>query len=71
MKYNTDQIKTFDREHVWHPDTSTIRPLKTYPVESAKGVYLPLMDGTRLNDGMSSWWAAIYRLQSSGVEWRH
>lgn len=37
-----------------------INPLKTYPVESAQGVYIHLMDGTRLIDGMSSWWAAIH-----------
>ncbi len=54
------QLQEFDKTHLWHPYTSMTRPLKTYPVESAQGVHLTLMDGTRLIDGMSSWWAAIH-----------
>ncbi|WP_348666278.1 adenosylmethionine--8-amino-7-oxononanoate transaminase [Arsenophonus symbiont of Ornithomya chloropus] len=50
----------FDIKHIWHPYTSMINPMPSYPIITASGVELELADGRKLIDGMSSWWAAIY-----------
>ncbi len=53
-------MNSFDRDHLWHPYTSTTAPLPAYEVASASGVRIRLKDGRELIDGMASWWCVIH-----------
>lgn len=59
-----DELLAIDRDHVWHPYSSSLDPVTTRLVESASGVRLRLReaDGStrEVVDGMASWWCAIH-----------
>jgi len=55
-----DKLLASDKKHIWHPYSAMDSDLPVYPVESARGVRIKLVDGRELIDGMSSWWCAIH-----------
>jgi adenosylmethionine---8-amino-7-oxononanoate aminotransferase len=54
------KLLDLDRLHVWHPYAAMPNLLPVFPVESAQGVHIQLMDGRSLIDGISSWWTCIH-----------
>ncbi len=54
------QLLDFDRLYVWHPYAAMPNSDPVFPVESAQGVHIQLMDGRVLIDGISSWWTCIH-----------
>ena len=56
----SEQLLRFDREHVWHPYTSAVAPLRTREAVSTGGARIRLRGGENLVDGMASWWCAVH-----------
>ncbi|SEG83074.1 adenosylmethionine-8-amino-7-oxononanoate aminotransferase [Thermomonospora echinospora] len=55
-----ERLRSYDREHVWHPYGPMPAAVENHPVVAAEGVRLAMADGRTLIDGMSSWWAAVH-----------
>jgi adenosylmethionine-8-amino-7-oxononanoate aminotransferase len=60
VNLDPDKLLAIDKNHIWHPYSAMDSGLPVYPVESAQGVHIKLVDGRKLIDGMSSWWCAIH-----------
>ncbi len=50
----------FDQAHLWHPYASLPPTYPNIVIDHADGIYIVTQDGTRLIDGMSSWWASVH-----------
>ena len=59
---STSSLSTndFDQQHLWHPYASLPPTYPNIVIDHAEGIYIVTKDGTRLIDGMSSWWASIH-----------
>jgi len=53
-------MKAFDKAHILHPYAPSTPLADMQFVKSASGVYLELDDGSKVIDGMSSWWSVIH-----------
>lgn len=61
MTLNSNQITNdFDQQHLWHPYASLPPTYPNIVIDHADGIYIVTQDGTRLIDGMSSWWASVH-----------
>ena len=57
---STKSKNDFDQQHLWHPYASLPPTYPNIVIDHADGVYIVTEDGTRLIDGMSSWWASVH-----------
>lgn len=61
MTINMDKSTSdFDQQHLWHPYASLPPTYPNIVIDHADGIYIVTQDGTRLIDGMSSWWASVH-----------
>ena len=57
---STKSTNDFDQQHLWHPYASLPPTYPNIVIDCAEGIYIVTQDGTRLIDGMSSWWASVH-----------
>ena len=57
----------FDQAHLWHPYASLPPTYRNIVIDHADGIYIVTQDGTRLIDGMSSWWASVHGYNHSAL----
>ena len=59
---STSNLSTndFDQQHLWHPYASLPPTYPNIVIDHAEGIYIVTKEGTRLIDGMSSWWASVH-----------
>lgn len=57
---STKLTNDFDQQHLWHPYASLPPSYPNIVIDHADGIYIVTEDGTRLIDGMSSWWASVH-----------
>ena len=57
---STKSTNNFDQQHLWHPYASLPPSYPNIVIDHAEGIYIVTEDGTRLIDGMSSWWASVH-----------
>ncbi len=56
-----------DRANLWHPYASAVNPPPVLGAAASDGAFITLDDGTRLIDGISSWWCAAHGHSRSEV----
>lgn len=59
-RFTEADLLALDARHVWHPYASIHSEVPVFPVARCEGAEIELTNGTRLIDGMASWWSAIH-----------
>ena len=57
---DVDFLRRYDRTCVWHPYASLRNPPEALVASGAEGMYITLADGSRLIDGVASWWCMAH-----------
>jgi len=59
-RVNGSDLNRRDRTSVWHPYTPLVGADEPLPVVGAEAEFLELADGSKLIDGISSWWTILH-----------